>query len=59
MKNRKVSNPIVNREMKRFVSSSGAKKVTLSALHENEVKSYVMKIENAHKKAAESKLIVR
>ncbi len=59
MKSTKISNPVVSREMRRFVASSGAKRIKITMLHEAEVKNYVMKIEKAHKKAAQSILVVK
>ena len=49
------SSPAIARAMKKIYGSS-TKVVKIDMRHEEEVRKYVMKIEEAHKKAAESKL---
>ena len=49
------SSPKIAREMKK-VYGSNTKVVRIKMRHEEEVKKYVMKIEEAHNKAAKSKL---
>jgi len=49
------SSPAIAKEMKRIYGTS-TKVVKIDMHHEEEVRKYVMKIEEAHKKAAESKL---
>ncbi|MBF8303955.1 MAG: hypothetical protein HW399_330 [Dehalococcoidia bacterium] len=55
MKSPIFSSPQIAKEMKHKYGNR-AKKVRIEMLYEEEVKNYVMKIEEAHKKAAESKL---
>ena len=49
------SSPAIAKEMKKIYGSR-AREVKIDMRHEEEVRKYVMKIEEAHKKAAESKL---
>lgn len=49
------SSPAIAKEMKRIYGNK-TKVVKIDMCHEEEVKKYVMKIEEAHKKAAESEL---
>jgi len=49
------SSPVIAKEMKKIYGSN-AKVVKIDMRHENEVRKYVTKIEEAHKKAAQSKL---
>ena len=49
------SSPAIAKEMKRIYGSR-TEVVRIDMRHEEEVRKYVMKIEEAHKKAAESKL---
>ena len=49
------SSPAIAKEMKRAYGKS-ARVVKIEMRHEDEVKKYVMSIEEAHKKAAESEL---
>lgn len=49
------SSPAIAKKMERVYGSS-AKRVKIELLHEKEVKDYVMSIEEAHKKAAKSKI---
>lgn len=49
------SSPAIAKKMER-VYGNRTKRVTIELLHEKEVKDYVMSIEEAHKKAAKSKL---
>lgn len=58
MKSLIFSSPTIAKEMKRAYGSS-AKVVQIEMHHEEAVKNYVMKIEEAHKKAANSKLRFR
>lgn len=58
MKNSTFSSPAIAKEMKRIYGSS-AKEVKIKMLHEEEVNNYVTKIEEAHIKAAKSKLCFR
>jgi hypothetical protein len=55
MKQSTFSSPIIAQEMERIYGSD-TKRVKIKMRHEDEVKKYVMKIEDAHKKAAKSKL---
>jgi len=49
------SSPAIAKRMKRIYGSR-TKEVKIELLHEKEVRDYVMSIEEAHKKAAKSKL---
>lgn len=49
------SSPAIAKEMKR-VYGSRAEEVKIEMRHEKEVKKYVMKIEEAHRRAADSEL---
>ncbi|MBC8274232.1 MAG: hypothetical protein H8E40_04605 [Chloroflexi bacterium] len=55
MAQRTYSSPAIAREMKRTYGNS-TKVVTIEMRHKEAVVNYVMKIEEAHKKAADSKL---
>lgn len=55
MKSPTFSSPQIIKELKQKYGNR-AKEVKIEMLYEEEVKNYVMKIEEAHKKAAESKL---
>jgi mannose/fructose-specific phosphotransferase system component IIA len=52
------SSPAIAKEMERIYGKN-TKVVKIEMFHEEDVKKYVMKIEEAHKKAAESKLLFR
>lgn len=52
------SSPSIARKMKRIYGSS-AKVVKINIRHAGEVRAYVKKIEEAHKKAAKSELSFR
>ncbi|MFX1555030.1 MAG: hypothetical protein ACFFBV_13980 [Promethearchaeota archaeon] len=49
------SSPAIAKRMKRIYGDK-TKEVKITLLHEKEVRDYVMSIEEAHKKAAKSKL---
>ena len=55
MAKRIYSSPEISREMERIYGSD-TKVVKIGMRHRQAVKTYVMKIEEAHKKAAKSKL---
>ncbi len=52
------SSPAIAKEMRKIYGSS-TRVVQIDMRHEEEVRKYVMKIEEAHKKAAKSKLTFR
>lgn len=58
MKGPTFSSPTIAKEMKRIYGNR-AKMIKVQMRHEDAVKNYVMKIEEAHKRAAKSKLIFR
>jgi hypothetical protein len=58
MKGAIFSSPKIAQEMQRIYGTS-TKVVRIKMRHEEEVRNYVMKIEEAHKKAAKSKLNFR
>lgn len=58
MKSAVFSSPAIAREMQKIYGKK-AKVVKIEMRHEDEVKNYVMKIEDAHRKAAKSKLLFR
>jgi hypothetical protein len=55
MKHATFSSPAIAKEIKRLYGDQ-AKMVQVELHHEEAVRTYVMKIEEAHKKAAKSKL---
>jgi hypothetical protein len=58
MKRITVSSPAISKAMEREYGDE-SKEVKIRMRHGGEVSAYLMKIEEAHKKASESKLIVQ